>query len=149
VQNAAPAAPAALSQPAVLAAAQQAAAALTQNFSARPALPGLGGVPALPGLPGMPGLPGPAAAKPKTFRPAPLRLDEQGREIDEQGRVVSRAVEPRHASTLKARRRRCDHTAASQHFPRCVLKASCACACGSAASCGQALDLLTGSIRKP
>ena len=88
----------------MLAAAQQAAAALTQNFAAQPVLPGLGSVPGMPGMPGLPGLPGAPPAKPKAFRPAPLRLDEQGREINEHGHVVSRAAEPRQASTLKVPR---------------------------------------------
>ena len=106
-QNAAQAAPAAApsgTQPAVLAAAQQAAATLTQNFAARPVVSGLGSVPAMPGMPGLPGAP---PARPKAFRPAPLRLDEQGREINEHGQVVSRAAEPRQASTLKVPRRCC------------------------------------------
>eukprot|EP00884_Botryococcus_braunii_P015893 jgi/Botrbrau1/2988/Bobra.0026s0049.2 len=75
---------------------------------APPPIPGVTivpGVGVLPGvrppafLPGIiPGMPG-AAPKRPAFQPAPLRLNEEGREVDEQGNVVARAVQA--VTTLK------------------------------------------------
>ncbi|KAK9856079.1 hypothetical protein WJX84_004285 [Apatococcus fuscideae] len=93
-QAPAPAAPAAApSQPGLSASmlAQTHAASLRLGAYARP-----GGI---PGFPNMVALPYQQQAAKPSFKPAPLRLDDQGREIDEFGNVVQKPAES--VTTLK------------------------------------------------
>lgn len=74
------------------------------SFPGLPVLAGAGIIPGVRPPAFMPGIvPGLGAAAPKkpVFQPAPLRLDEEGREIDEQGNVVARTVQA--VTTLKVR----------------------------------------------
>jgi len=89
------AASAGAAQSTMLAAAAAKAAQIAAGMSVPPTVPAA----VLPGvMPGVrPSVRPPAV--PGGFRPAPLRLDAQGREIDENGNLVVRAVQP--VSTLK------------------------------------------------
>jgi hypothetical protein len=85
-----------------VAAATKRAMAIASKFglqpSVRPAAPPPGGPPAAAAA-------APAAAAAAAvaggFRPQPLRLDAQGREVDEFGNVIERKIAP--VSTLKVR----------------------------------------------
>ena len=62
-------------------------------------------------MPGAPSMPPPVRPPPAAFMPKPLRLDAQGREIDEFGNVIERKIAP--VATLKVNQRAAAEAAAA------------------------------------